>query len=102
MIQHDKIARVAPGTAYTTGANVLSSDITIVTCKVVNISVSVSTAAKLQLYVNSTALAFNADTNLTADTLYTFSFIASNSDVINFRFSGNCTIRYFVVSNGNC
>lgn len=102
MIQHDRLARVAPATAYTTGNNVLGTSITIVNCKVVNISVAVSTAAKLQLYVNSTALAFNSNTALTADTLYTFSFIASNSDVINFRFDTNCTIRYFVVSNGNC
>lgn len=100
MAEFTNVMRVSPGTAYTTGNDVGSTTVTLADGgpMVVSITTVVSTAAKLLLRINSTNFTFNTDTALTADALYTFSFIGHPNDTFSFRFDTNCTIRYFVVA----
>lgn len=97
----NQLARVAPATAYTSGTDVLASDITLRSGdgpKLVTVTVAYSAAEKLYVRIDSQNLVFNSDTALVAGAMHAFSFYANTNDPFNFRFAGNGTIRYFLVT----
>lgn len=68
--------------------------------RVITLSVALTAGVKLYARLNGVNCVMNADTALTADALYTFSFIVSGNTTINFRASGACAITYMVVTSG--
>lgn len=101
------IAATAPETSYTAGAG---TDLTLVTgdntpqpavgIKVWTIEVCIGTARIFYIRNGTTNMAMNDGVALTADQLYTFTFIAHPSYPVSFRFAGDCTVRWFVVGEG--
>jgi hypothetical protein len=64
--------------------------------RIVTVSVALDTAVKLYARLNATNQVLNNDTALTANALYTFSFIMSGSDTLTFRVSAACAVNYMV------
>jgi hypothetical protein len=64
--------------------------------RIVSFSVSLDTSVKLYARISGVNLVMNNDVALTANALYTFSFILNGADTITFRASAACAVNYCV------
>lgn len=93
------LARIAPGTAKTSGADLLSADATVGSgIRKVIVTVALSAAAILYLRVSSQNLEMNDGVALAAGRVYAFELQMSAADAFNFRISADATVRLFTVA----
>ena len=97
----DLFFRVAPATAIADSTTSFFTAKSVpVGSRVVTISVSLDTATKLYARLNGTNCVMNADTNLAANALYTFSLVISGADTLTFRAGAACAVNYMVITTG--
>ena len=94
----DTVFRLSPGATIAGSTTDFFTAITLTQSvpKVITFTVSLDTATKLFLRENSVNMPFNNDTNLTANALYTFSFVAYPDVAYTFRAGAACTIQHFI------
>jgi hypothetical protein len=106
MSSRRRIARVAPGTAYTAGNNFQFDNfdqngtnqiVRVARPCLLEVEMAFSADGILYKRVNSVNLEVREGVPLIADKLYSFLLMADPMDDINFRYSVNTTIRQFYV-----
>ena len=97
----DLFFRVAPATAIAgSTTDFFTAKGISVGSRVITLSVSLDTATKLYARLNGTNCVMNADANLAANALYTFSFVMSGADTLTFRAGAACVVNYMVITTG--